>query len=1143
MPAHTKQMDERGVTPAEGGTRSTDSGDADREEGGAQAPGLGLDALRVTGSDCCDPQGGVTNRSMFVEHLQPRSDREGVASTASTSRRVRRQCFRHRTSAVTVATSAFFSSSALAFYLVRRYRMHNESSPDLCESYDSWVQSGVSVLACWILYESCLAISMRIAPLYHLDSGRTPLRYINRVVRMSCAAYLVSSCFSVLIEKSSRSEPFPQLVCSLPALFAIHSGAFSVYLLVGVLSSRTTRSERLVPLSFVLLDVLEYVSLSDAAAPRVFVPIRCLLAVATTACCSTPEGTCAGETTGSGAPTAATPPGESEIPSTHAVRGYDPTRPPNRILVTSVVFAFCSSQFVHALPCSIYGECSETRVARFVSTRIVVLLCVCTVNLFELIAGSVVRSYEELRNASSKIDREKKMIMRYIFHEIRGPLNEISIILDACSRVVPHREEPGNESEPPGPMSNRSAGSSHMRIGSYMLCASPMTAALPSGEGEARDIEYRISGNEATILNSALSRTSEILAESSLLHSFHNKESNVGSAVFRPRKMLEDIARLYEYQFGVKKVGFSHRFKSELGDVFLRGDAALIRIVVCNYVNRAVQCTPQRGNVRIDIRVYNRGRKRWVKTPTSRVHPTAANGSPNAANVAALLVEVTDDGYGFKKEDSEAIFEPFSSVATGGNDAVYSGYGMGLAICKSIAAALGGTVEAHSDGQGRGACFRLRVEGLQYFTLAEMESGSVRSRVELEDSNYGNSIRVSSTRTDPISSYEHRHLSATTEEAPTRAGAETVGRASEAIDTRVYMMDTIHGRTEGLSSGAHREAVAGGTSTDHSAVSDKVRRRIPTQNVGMRIQIPPQSARLPPLEEKPGGAAPEGGGREWEVVLGGMDVVLVEDSITTMSALKRLVRNMGARNTECCADGSIAVKAYEKVILSGRVFDLVITDLNMPNMGGIEMTSLLRGRGYIGPIIGVSAHAIEEDKSKMLESGMDVVLSKPINKSILSSACRLAIEQASARGFVFSDLNETAVSSESYVCSQSSSGGTRVQDDPEASKGVGGDIAAQGAATCFPSGMRRGELERSVAGRTGRFICAREPVSHSSHGCSGGLGHQETGRVYSKKRLPPLSGPSSSCSMLVPASAARETAMRSVTAIDHLPDTPSSPLQ
>ncbi|MDE9448521.1 response regulator, partial [Xenorhabdus bovienii] len=64
---------------------------------------------------------------------------------------------------------------------------------------------------------------------------------------------------------------------------------------------------------------------------------------------------------------------------------------------------------------------------------------------------------------------------------------------------------------------------------------------------------------------------------------------------------------------------------------------------------------------------------------------------------------------------------------------------------------------------------------------------------------------------------------------------------------------------------------------------------------------------------------------------------------------------------------------------------IILTDVNMPNMDGYELTQYLRNKGYTKPIIGITANALAEEKQRCTNVGMDNCLSKPVSLAILKN--------------------------------------------------------------------------------------------------------------------------------------------------------------
>ncbi|MEA9389182.1 two-component system sensor histidine kinase RcsC [Acerihabitans sp. TG2] len=73
-------------------------------------------------------------------------------------------------------------------------------------------------------------------------------------------------------------------------------------------------------------------------------------------------------------------------------------------------------------------------------------------------------------------------------------------------------------------------------------------------------------------------------------------------------------------------------------------------------------------------------------------------------------------------------------------------------------------------------------------------------------------------------------------------------------------------------------------------------------------------------------------------------------------------------------------------LLQKQSVDIILTDVNMPNMDGYQLTRRLRSEGVTLPVIGVTANALAEEKQRCLDAGMDGCLSKPVTLSVLQPA-------------------------------------------------------------------------------------------------------------------------------------------------------------
>jgi CheY-like chemotaxis protein len=77
-------------------------------------------------------------------------------------------------------------------------------------------------------------------------------------------------------------------------------------------------------------------------------------------------------------------------------------------------------------------------------------------------------------------------------------------------------------------------------------------------------------------------------------------------------------------------------------------------------------------------------------------------------------------------------------------------------------------------------------------------------------------------------------------------------------------------------------------------------------------------------------------------------------------------------------DGRMACDMVEQAKQSGKPYNLIFMDIQMPRMNGYEATQRLRQQGYQMPIVALTAHALAGDREKCLAAGCDDYLAKPV---------------------------------------------------------------------------------------------------------------------------------------------------------------------
>jgi CheY-like chemotaxis protein len=120
-------------------------------------------------------------------------------------------------------------------------------------------------------------------------------------------------------------------------------------------------------------------------------------------------------------------------------------------------------------------------------------------------------------------------------------------------------------------------------------------------------------------------------------------------------------------------------------------------------------------------------------------------------------------------------------------------------------------------------------------------------------------------------------------------------------------------------------------------------------------------------------------------------VLVAEDNAVNQTITARMLGKLG-HSVTVAADGNEALAAWERT-----EFDLVLMDVQMPSMDGLECTSAIRSReqwrgGHV-PIIALTAHALKGDEERCLRAGMDGYLAKPVRSEDLYSTIARAMCQ------------------------------------------------------------------------------------------------------------------------------------------------------
>jgi signal transduction histidine kinase/CheY-like chemotaxis protein len=364
---------------------------------------------------------------------------------------------------------------------------------------------------------------------------------------------------------------------------------------------------------------------------------------------------------------------------------------------------------------------------------------------------------------------------------------------------------------------------------------------------------------------------------------------------------------------------------------------------------------------------------------------------------AFLRFIVKDTGTGIPKEQQAGIFEAFSQ-ADGSIGRKYGGTGLGLAISKRLVDMMDGTIWVESE-PGAGSTF--------YFT--------VRTGTPARN---GEPTRATGPEFQgvPILIVDDNALSRDVlSELARDCGmlvltAASIGEAVEEIErtkkpgrsSGVILVDSRMGCTSGLTLASrfrNEPAILESTIMMLNSIN-QVSDAVMCRELGISVCLlkpvcekefrhaVARILRRSPKEDSGKNVSPPEEGKARAVQA---RVLLVEDNAVNQMLAVRMLERRGYQVTQA-GNGLEALGALKK-----DSFDLVLMDIQMPRMDGLEATAAIRdrerGTGRHLPIIAMTAHAMKGDEERCLAAGMDGYVSKPISAKELVEAIESVLEK------------------------------------------------------------------------------------------------------------------------------------------------------
>ncbi len=433
---------------------------------------------------------------------------------------------------------------------------------------------------------------------------------------------------------------------------------------------------------------------------------------------------------------------------------------------------------------------------------------------------------------------------------------------------------------------------------------------------------------------------------------------------FDLRVLLDDFASMPAVRAQAKGLEFICAVAPDV-PAYLSGDPGRLRQVLLNLVGNALKFTDS-GEISVRVALLEE-----------------TDGD------ALVRFSVKDTGIGIAPEQNEMLFEKFTQ-ADASTTRRYGGTGLGLAISKRLVELMGGEIGLESEpGKGSEFWFAVRLPKQAEPERILVSADGIRGAhiLVVDDNATNREVLTTQLRAwggrpeeavDGPSALEalrrarddgDPYAAAVIDmQMPDMDGAD-VARAIKADETlkgtRLVLMTSLGQR------GDAREMEAIGFSaylvkpTRQSDLFDSLSTVLARTAIGpTRPHIVTRHA----LREMRRGA---------------VRILLAEDNLTNQQVALGILRKLGLR-ADTAADGAEAVAALE-----AQHYDLVLMDVQMPKMDGLEATRRIRDPGsavlhHEVPIIAMTAHAMQGDRERCLAAGMDDYVTKPISPVTLA---------------------------------------------------------------------------------------------------------------------------------------------------------------
>jgi signal transduction histidine kinase/CheY-like chemotaxis protein/streptogramin lyase len=428
------------------------------------------------------------------------------------------------------------------------------------------------------------------------------------------------------------------------------------------------------------------------------------------------------------------------------------------------------------------------------------------------------------------------------------------------------------------------------------------------------------------------------------------------SHAFDLRQCIEDVMDMFSTKAAQKGLDLVYQIDNQIPAQIV-SDSHRLRQILLNLMGNAMKFTNQ-GEIFVKIDL--------LKIENEQME---------------LAFQVRDTGIGIPQDKLSRLFKAFSQVDSS-TTRKYGGTGLGLVISQRLVELMGGSIGVESQ-PGVGTSFGFTIKGrvgqvsIRQYVNASL-TGSEGKKVLVVDDNATN-LTILKTQLEQWK-LEPRLASSGSEALQILASEEKF----DLVITDMQMPDMDGVQLTKLIKAHHASlpvillsSIGDESKKKHPGLFSAVLNKPVKQQQFSRVLhsvLRPEGEVALVEDHQPQHLLSEDFAKKYP-----LKILIAEDNPVNQKLTLRVLNKLGYQEIEMAQNGLEAVEKFDE-----QFYDVILMDVQMPEMDGLEATRMIRSKQYHQPvIISMTANAMQGDKEECIKAGMDDYISKPVKLEIL----------------------------------------------------------------------------------------------------------------------------------------------------------------